>query len=92
VPFPAPPVLFDIKTVVTDLIRAHDYHEGLYDISIEFSIGVGSFGPTQDQALPGAMLGISKIGLQPTSVVGPHTVNAAEVNPPAAKGRKSKSS
>jgi hypothetical protein len=81
--------LFAIKDVVTDLIKLHGYHDGLFDISVEFTIGVGNFGPTPELVLPGAIVSVSRIGLQPTPVVGPNTVNAAEVNPaPKLKAKK----
>jgi hypothetical protein len=88
-PLPEPPELFPIKEVVADLIRARGYHEGLFDLGIEFSIGVGSFGPTPEQVAPGVVLGVGRIGLQRVMVVGPHTVDAKQVNPPP-KARKTK--
>jgi hypothetical protein len=81
--------MFAIKDVVADLIKVHGYHEGLFDPSVEFQIGVGSFGPTPANVLPGAVVSVSKFGLQRTSVVGPHTVDAAKVNP-VTKSRKGK--
>ncbi len=73
--------MFSLKEITEHLIRIKGYHEGLYDISVEISFAVGSFGPTSELILPGAMFGVSGIGLAKTEKVGPNTVDAALVNP-----------
>lgn len=70
-----------LKEVGVALIKHLDLHEGLYDVSIEFKLAVGQVGPTQDSVLPGAIVGISRIGLAETTSKGPNTVDAGEVNP-----------
>lgn len=78
---PSHQCLFSLKEITEHLIRIQGYHEGLYDISIQFSFAVGSFGPTSELILPGAMFGVSGIGLAKTDKIGPNTVDAALVNP-----------
>lgn len=90
--FPAPPTLFDIKDVVALLVKHEGIHEGLFDPSIEFNIGIGNFGPAPTQVFPGAIIGVSKFGIQPAPIVGPHTVDAAKVNPAPTSRKKGKSS
>jgi len=77
VPFPA----MTLKEIAEILIKEKNLHEGLFDLSIEFQIAVGGVGPAPDVAVPGAMIGVSKIGLMQTQLLGPHTVDAAQVNP-----------
>jgi hypothetical protein len=74
-----PPAL-TLKEVGELLVKKYDLHEGIWDISIEIQAGIGQFGALPD-VLPGAMFRISRIGLSRAPEIGPHTVNAAEVNP-----------
>ena len=70
-----------LKEVVALLVKYHSLHEGLWDLALEVQVGIGQFGPSAGKLLPGAMIGVSRIGLTKSQVVGPNTVNAAEVNP-----------
>ncbi|MDD2932626.1 MAG: hypothetical protein PHO76_01960 [Methylotenera sp.] len=76
---PFPPM--SLKELAEFLIKQKKIHEGKFDLSIEFQIGVGGVGPTPETVVPGAMIGVSKIGLIYTSQDGPHTVDASVVNP-----------
>jgi hypothetical protein len=69
-------------------VRIKGFHEGLYDLSIEFSFAVGNMGPTKEHMLPGAMFGVSGVGLIKTDHIGPNTVDAALANPPKTPRRK----
>ena len=69
-----------LKDIIGLLIKHYDIHEGLYDLSIEFTIGIGAVGPP-DSIVPGAMIGVQRIGLVKTSAMGPTTIDAADVNP-----------
>ncbi|OAI14210.1 hypothetical protein A1507_15515 [Methylomonas koyamae] len=80
-----------LKQVTELLIKHFDIHEGIYDTSIEFQIGVGPVGPDPDNLLPGAVMAVSAIGLTPTAFHGKSTVDAAVVNPKKAKKQKAKS-
>jgi hypothetical protein len=48
---------------------------------IELQIGVGQVGPVPDDAMPGAIIGVHKIGITPSIRPGPTTVDAAVCNP-----------
>jgi hypothetical protein len=82
---PQPVKMLTIKDLAAELVKLCGLHEGLYDLAIEFNLGIGTFGPTPERAFPGALLGVSKIGLQKSPQVGPHTVDAAVINPPKKK-------
>jgi len=83
------PLLFSIEDVIEALIKAQGIHEGLFCLSVTFNIGIGDFGPTQESLAPGVSACISRLGLQQVQTPGPHTVNAAQVNP-APQPRKRK--
>lgn len=78
----------DLKDITKILVQHFGLHEGKYDISIEFNIGVGAVGPNEQSRLPGAMIAVSRIGVMQANQDGPATVNAAEVNPKAAAAKK----
>lgn len=74
-----------LQEICKMLIKHYNLHEGKYDISFEFSIGVGPIGPNQESLVPGAMIGIQRIGLvkvpDDAKIFGQAVVDAAEVNP-----------
>lgn len=84
VPVKAPLSLRDLAAV---LVQHYDLHEGRYDLMVELQIGVGPVGPDPANLTPGAMVGISKVGLLPSAADGTTTVDAAIINP-AKKPRK----
>ena len=75
------PIMFSHSDIVTLLIQKANFHKGLYQLSLELQIGVGAFGTQPENALPGAMMGVSKIGITEVLQRGPNTVDAALVNP-----------
>lgn len=70
------------------LIKHYGLHEGEYDLLIEFQIGTGMSGPTEETKCPSAFIGVSKIGLMQASVHSPNRVDAAKVNPQKKKTKK----
>ena len=83
-PSPAPtPVVspLSMRDLTAVLIRHYGIHEGCYDLLVEFRIGMGAVGPDQTSLTPGAMIGISRVGLVPSQSDGSTTVDAAIVNP-----------
>jgi hypothetical protein len=79
----APPTPIPLKEVGGLLVKHYGLHEGLWDVALEMQVGIGLLGPTPADVLPGATLRISRIGLTRAPLVGPLTINAAEINPPA---------
>lgn len=73
--------MLPMNDVATMLVKHFGYHEGLYDLAFEFQIAVGRIGPTPANLLPGAMLGIARLGLARAEVLNPGTVDASKVNP-----------
>ena len=79
-PVPEFPSL-SLKDLAKLLVIHQGLHEGIYDIVIGFQIAVGAIGPTKETVLPGAMFGVSNIALIRSDIEGPHTVDAAKINP-----------
>jgi hypothetical protein len=84
---------FSLIELTEILVKYQGLHEGLYNLSIQFQIGIGAVGPSPELICPGAMVGVSRVGLSKTeeSKKNIHTVNAAEVNPaPKKRSQKTK--
>jgi len=81
---------FSLIEMTEILIKHKKIHEGLYNISIEYKIAVGTVGPAEEK-LPGTMIGVSGVGITKTEEenTNTHTVDAAKVNPvPRKKAKK----
>jgi hypothetical protein len=72
------------------LVKHYGIHEGLFDLLVEFQIGTGAIGPDPTALTPGAMIGVSRVGLMPSKVEGPTTIDAAIVNPAKKALKKTK--
>lgn len=72
------------------LIKHYELHEGLFNLSVQFQIGTGAIGPDKENLLPGAMIGLSGIGLMKVPAIGPNTLDAAMVNPAKKPSRSNK--
>lgn len=83
--------LLSMRDLTAILIMHYGIHEGRFDLLIEFQIGMGAVGPDPASLNPGAMIGVSKVGLMPAKGNGPTSVDAALVNPtPPLAAAKSK--
>jgi hypothetical protein len=78
---PTPPEILTLKDVTAIIIKYRGLHEGLYNLAFQFQIAVGAVGPSPETVVPGAMIGVSGVGLERVPGAGPHTVDAAVVNP-----------
>lgn len=70
-----------LKELATILIKHHGYHEGFYEIGLQFNIAVGAVGPEPSKVSPGAVLTVEGISLASCTETSPLAVNAATVNP-----------
>ena len=70
-----------LKEIAEILVKEKKLHKGLFDLSFEFQIAVGGIGPSPESIAPGVMISLSRIGLVKAQQLGPHTVDAALVNP-----------
>lgn len=74
---------YSLIEITEILIKHQNLHEGLYNLSVEFQLAVGAVGPTPETICPGAIVGVSRIGISKTEVNKKNylTVDAAKVNP-----------
>ena len=63
------------------LIKHHNLHKGLWAIAIEFKMAAGNLGTDVDSSMPSGIVGISRIGIQPSTEGHPLTVDASISNP-----------
>lgn len=87
VPVSSPLSLRELAAV---LVKHYGLNEGVFDLMVEFQIGVGAVGPEKDKVVPGAMIGVTKIGLLPSTILGPNTVDAAVINPEKKPSKKAR--
>jgi len=82
-----------MREVAGLLVKHYGLHEGSYDLMIEFKIGVGTVGAdSDDEKSPGAIIGLSRVGLVLSKKAGITTVDASTVNPPRKKTKQIKAS
>jgi len=76
-------ITFSYKEIAEALIKAHDIHEGLWGIYIEFGIAAANVnsGPGENDITPAAIVPIVKIGIQKFPIPNNLTVDAAIANP-----------
>ena len=91
-PNTAQPTPLTLRELAAVLVRHYDLHEGEFELVVEFQIGVGAVGPDPAAPAPGAMIGVSKVGLIQAREKGPTTVDAAQINPQVPKPGKPRAS
>lgn len=75
------------------LIKDANVHDGVWSLVINFQVGVGKYGPSPNEMLPGVAVSVGPIGIQrsqpgePTTGPSVVVVDAAKVNP-APRGKK----
>lgn len=83
------PVL-SMRDLTEILLRHYGIHEGRYDLLVEFQIGTGPIGSDPANKIPGAVIGISKVGLRVSSESNLNSVDAAMVNPQSKPPKRTK--
>lgn len=73
------PQMLSLRDVCEVLVRHFGHTEGVWDISVELNFAVGAVGPSPETTLPGAMMGVSRIGITPARGPGPNTVDASKL-------------
>lgn len=71
------------------LVKHYDLHEGVFNLLVEFQIGLGNVGPDPLSPAPGAAIGVTRFGLAPAPVPPNATsVDASIFNPSASSDKK----
>jgi hypothetical protein len=78
-------LIFPVEQIITMLIKDQKINEGLFSLGIQFQIALGGVGIDPKQIYPGAMIGVSGIGLAKALQPGQNVVDAAVVNPKKTK-------
>ena len=86
IPVDAPLSLGDLAVL---LVKHYGLSEGTFDLMLQYQIGAGAVGPDKEHLVPGVMVGVSQVGLVPSTKVGPTTVDASLVNPTTKPRKKS---
>lgn len=76
---PKPPL--SLRELAVVLVKHSDLSAGQFDLLLEYQIGIGAVGPAKNNLVPGAMIGVTRVGLLPAVAIGPNTVDAAKINP-----------
>lgn len=74
-----PPI--PLKELATILVKHYGYHEGFYEVGVQFNIAIGTVGPDPTQVAPGAVLTVGGIGLSRCTEANVLAVDASVVNP-----------
>ena len=73
--------VFSHAEVTEALVKKLDLHEGLWQVTIEFKLAAALMGSSAEDAMPTALVGVSKIGMHKVEKKTHLTVDAAVVNP-----------
>ena len=71
----------NLQELTTILIKHYGFHDGFYEIGLQFNIAVGAVGSELSKVSPGAVLTVEGISLASSTGTSPLAVNAATVNP-----------
>ena len=80
-----PPVVLSLKDIAELIVKHRGIHEGLYNVVFQIQIALGAVGTSPETVVPGAMFGVSGVGLEKVAQAGPQTIDAAVVNPAPAE-------
>jgi hypothetical protein len=83
-------LIFSFKEIVTALIKAHDIHEGIWGLFVNFGISAQNIGPNENELRPAAMIPILQLGLLKFDKETNLSVDAAKVNPAVPTNSKTK--
>ncbi|MBH2042096.1 MAG: hypothetical protein I8H87_00865 [Comamonadaceae bacterium] len=76
------------KELVTLMLKDAGIHEGLWNLSVNFRLGAGAFGPTPEEVAPSGFVSVDAVGIQKMEPkegqpIPPLTYDAKELNPEA---------
>lgn len=72
---------FDLREVIQALIVKQNLHEGIWTIGVEFGMGAGNVGVSQEEVFPSAFVQVKKLGLIRAPEEGALALDAAKINP-----------
>lgn len=86
-------LFFKHHEVLTALIKLADLHEGEWQLIVSFNIAAMNMGPTPNEMVPAAAVGVTQIGIQKATPDSPAslTLDASVVNPRAPAASRGRS-
>lgn len=74
---------YTVAEIGTLMLKDLNIHTGKYEVGVGFKIAVGVVGPTTEDSLPGAVVGLQDFALRPAKDEdsGPTVIDAAILNP-----------
>ena len=82
-----------LRELTEVLVRHYGLTQGKYGLNVEFHIGAGTFGPSEEKRGPGFAIGMGRVGLIEAPADGPYTIDASELQKsPPKKGSKERRS
>lgn len=74
---------FKYREVLEALVKKAGLHEGKWQLTMQFGLAGMNMGPTPEQTVPAAAVGVTSIGLSRAKPDSPSAlvIDAAEVNP-----------
>lgn len=81
------PESLGLKDLAELLARHYGLTEGMFDVALEFQVGMGAFGPSPDKVGPGLAISVSRVGLARSPQPGPFTIDASKLK--ASRKRRS---
>jgi hypothetical protein len=75
------PEALSLRDLASMLVKHYGIREGLWEVAFEMQVLIGKLGPSAEKSLPGAMMGISRVGLTRAASPSEQTVDAGQVNP-----------
>lgn len=76
-----------LKDLAEILIKHFGFHEGIYDVGVQFNFVVGQVGVTPTTIAPGALISVVGVGISKVLQQGLGSVDASQVNPLKPKRR-----
>lgn len=68
-----------LRELTAILVRHYGLTQGKYGLNVEFHVGAGTFGPSEDKRGPGFAIGMGRVGLVEAPADGPYTIDASEL-------------
>lgn len=72
---------FELNEVIKALIMSQGLHDGIWALGIEFGMGAGNVGATEEEAFPSAFVQVKKLGLVKADKESVLALDAAKINP-----------
>lgn len=74
-------IVFSHREIVELMLKQQGIHEGIWGLFIKFALNASNVGPSQNELIPAAIVGVIEMGLQKFEQESNIALDAAKVNP-----------